>query len=287
MFVSDTALMIKNDMSVIRPSDVGKKVLCTNCLEILLSSGATFIVSEDFYINFGKRYLFIDDIDKSRKFSLRDYEWEPDTDNWNPVLSLEDLVQDAKGTINIGTKKFAKFAGFVCATIKPIHPRGMGFSKTILKNNDILKEVQKNFYVVHENNMALYVNNSKMYPILDALFDLERPSIPDEILFTAPNKWVDSFLDGVIAGCTERNGIYTLGDTERLRWFMNDLSVLFLRRHRFMRVKIADDKYQLIPLEKPGATKILRGKYLHGKAVTLYDIGKGEFNLSGLSVYCV
>lgn len=287
MFVSDTALMIKNDRSVIRPSDVGKKVLCTNCLEILLSSGATFMVSEDFYVNFGRRYYFIDDIDKSRKFSLRDYEWEPDTDNWNPVLSLEDLVQDAKGTINIGTKKFAKFAGFVCATIRFFQPRGMGFPKNTLKNKEMLKEIHDNFYVIHENNMSLIVNSSKMYSILDALFDLERPSIPDDILFTAPNKWVDSFLDGVISGCIESNGLYTLGDTERLRWFMNDLSVLFLRRHRFMRVKITGSKYQLIPLEKPGATKILRGKYLHGKAVTLYDIGKGEFNLSGLSVYCV
>ena len=245
------------------------------------------MVSEDFYVNFGRRYYFIDDIDKSRKFSLRDYEWEPDTDNWNPVLPLEDLVQDAKGTINIGTKKFAKFAGFVCATIRFFQPRGMGFPKNILKNKEMLKEIQDNFYVIHENNISLIVNSSKMYSILDALFDLERPSIPDDILFTAPDKWVDSFLDGVIAGCTESNGIYTLGDTERLRWFMNDLSVLFLRRHRFMRVKIAGGKYQLIPLEKPGATKILRGKYLHGKAVTLYDIGKGEFNLSGLSVYCM
>lgn len=286
MLVSDTAVIMKEDGSVTRPSDVGECVLCTDCIDILMSSGASFMLTEDFYVDFGnEKYYPFEDIDKSRKFSLREYDWTPDSSRWEreTKYDLGDFIPGAHGVLDIDTEEFAYLAGFLCAAVN----KRLKYPYAI-RRGSVKKETMSLLenYLTIDTSLMKYVvlKTNKMFPVFDSIFDLSCPSIPDSILFKAPDDWVDKFLDGVITGCAESSGEYNIGSFESKRWLLNDLSIWFLRRRRFIRAIFTSGELSFKLLEKPGATKICYGKYLRGQTKQLYDIGSGIYNLSGMKI---
>lgn len=292
LLLTDSVLVQNENGDIFRPSDVGEPVEIVGSWTLEFSNGATlttFNTTSFRLFTSGYASIFyvtLDNLLKASKLGLNNPIIFPEQ-SWDSNVLLSDYTHKTKGTFNIGDLDFAKFAGWFCARVAKKSGKDKYFfnTKKLEWQEAYLETLGIEEPFAQEGSRYVFKKNY-LSELIDSLFNFtEVPSIPDELLFKANGEWFNSLMEGFISGVSHDSSCNAYNAPERLKMFLADLILGYNKTGKKIHVThkkgCGENVLKITFPKRDMGMRILDG-YENDTPVTLYDIGKGEFNASGI-----
>ena len=268
-----------------RPSDIGTPIEIMGSWTITFNSGFSLTVDGAPSFKIGKSWVNLNNIQISNFISSNNRINFPEV-KWDSKIELSDFTRK-KGTFNLNNEKFAFMAGRFC---QALNKRKNQIS--ILKNRLPLPDYTMALFpenaLTDSGKTSYKVSRCWVLELLDALFNIfEEASIPDEIIFKAPAKWLQKFKDGFITGAyyDPTNRSYVLSN--RNKQMVADLAIVNFKLDEYFNYEyrnhnnVKETELLVCSPAKDSDIKIIDG-YENNNLQLLYDIEPGEYNVSGV-----
>ena len=289
MLLGDSVLVQNEKGEIFRPSDVGEPVDIMGAWTLKFNNCAvitTFETSEfrTFKSSTREGYTKLNNLNRNDTLGYREPFIFPDV-KWESKINLAEYTNSGEGLFDISATDFAHFAGWFCKSFKLLkaYPDSFFFRKERVGENFNYVKKLGLADVIGESNKGCFIKKCYLTELIDALFDFSGVvSIPDELLFNANAEWFESFKEGLLSGCIydKFNKVYEMSID-----YVPLLSDLILALNKTgTAVNLIYKTVSTVSISfpvKPLFLRILNG-YENSVPLTLYDIGKGEFNVSGV-----
>ncbi len=289
MLVGDN-VFVEVNKNIFRPSDIGQPVTVSNVWTLKFNYGIVLNIfgSPEFLVDSYENsdrlaWLSLDNISSSTRFGARNPLYFPNV-KWNSKVKLDDYLNINTGKVfDIGDIDFARFAGWFCFVAKPA-PSDLTVLRVSTKYIDNLEYAQKLFpeNSIYEEGSYFYFKKCWVTELLDVIFDFtNKISLPDEIIYSSSDVWLESFVHGLFSKVCYDPSSKSYRTSAFDDNLVNDLSVITQRVGIPFEVSFTDASTRF-KFPKGQTRGTIVGGFENKHPILMYDIGKGEFNVSGI-----
>lgn len=288
MIIGDSVLVQCGD-EIFRPSDKGKLVKLADTWTLRFNTGVTTTLygNPEFltYTDYKENWERFNNIDRSTVFGPR-HIFLFEKKRWESIVNLPDYTSGF-GMFDINNNDFAKFAASFCYRAKVVKSRPNYYAVEKKRMPEVPLFITQIFGALNidDDEKNFYFRKCWVTELLDAIFDFTNHlSIPDDMIFEAPDDWWEAYFMGLRESvyCDNSSKVYEMPLS--LSDYISELSVVASRIGQPFSVRLKDSSFIKVLLDKSYPNIQIDYGYKNSGVQELYDIGKGEFNVSGVII---